>query len=174
MSRWHGSVLIRIIVFLSLTGFLLSSLQGQETDTIREQAGDVRSSDRSEEGQAEAASTVLQRFQRSWDRDDLDSLMGLLSDRSRVIMNVDLLGFKGEYGRGQAKYIMKEFFARAETKQFYFSRYRELSGGQSAYAAGEISYRDRKTGIELELMIFLSLEERDGGWSVEEIRINDR
>ncbi len=162
---------VRILLFLPVVSciFLLCA-SCQDADRTE---GSRNTGDRGPAGPGEA-STVLQLFQDSWERDDLDALMDLLSERSRVIMNVDLLDFDGEYGRGQARYIMKEFFERAERKQFYLSRYRELSGGRSAYAAGEITYRDRKTGIELELMIFLSLEERSDTWMIEEIRINER
>jgi len=121
----------------------------------------------------EAASELLQRFQRHWERSDVKGLLSLLSDRGRVIMRVDFLGLGGEYGRGQAEYILKDFFDKGSRNSFAISRYRELSGGVSAYAAGNITYQEKRSGLERKLLIFISLEERGNGWSVEELRITD-
>jgi hypothetical protein len=121
----------------------------------------------------EAASELLQRFQRCWEQSDVSGILSLMSDGGRVIMRVDFLGLKGEYGTGQAEYILKEFFDKGSGNNFTISRYRELSGGVSAYAAGNISYRVERSGLEKKLLMFISLEERGGGWSVEELRIND-
>jgi|GEM_PF-4168683 len=121
----------------------------------------------------EAASELLQLFQRRWERTDVRGLLALLSDGGRVIMRVDFLGLNGVYGSGQAEYIMKEFFGKGIRNSFTISRYRELSGGVSAYAAGNITYLEKRSGLERKLLIFISLEERGGAWSVEELRITD-
>ncbi len=162
-----------LFVFLLLSQSLPSVLSGRE---IFARAG-FPSGD---EGQTaagqpaeEKASGLLQRFQDHWGSGDVASLMSLLSERARVIMKVGFLGLDGEYGRGQADYIMKEFFNKAAGNRFSISRYRELSGGVSAYAAGNIVYRERKSGINRELLIFISLEERGGAWSIEELRISE-
>jgi hypothetical protein len=125
-------------------------------------------------GGRDSASTLLQRFQNSWERQDLDDLLSLLSERAKVIMKLEFLKLDGEYGKGQAGYIMKDFFERGGGKRFTISRYRELSGGESAYAAGDLAFRDSKSGLEMNLRIFISLEETEGRWSIEEIRINER
>ncbi|MFQ6102913.1 MAG: DUF4783 domain-containing protein, partial [Candidatus Glassbacteria bacterium] len=122
----------------------------------------------------EIASELLQRFKRLWERNDVEGLLSLLSERGKVIMKVGFLGLDGEYGKSQAEYIMKEFFEGATKRRFSISRYRELSGGVSAYAAGTIAYVDEKTGLERKLKIFISLEESGGKWSVEEFRISDK
>jgi hypothetical protein len=122
----------------------------------------------------QAASELLQRFKRAWESGDVEELMSLLSDRAKVIMKIEFLSLNGEYGRGQADYIVKEFFSKGKANGFTISRYRELSGGVSAYAAGTILYQEKKTGLDRELKIFISLEERGGKWSVEEFRINER
>jgi hypothetical protein len=128
------------------------------------------------EGEAEGstASALLQHFQSTWERQDLDELLSLLSERAKVIMKLEFLKLDGEYGKGQAGYIMKDFFERGGGERFTISRYRELSGGETAYAAGDLTYRDRKSGFERDLRIFISLEESGGKWCIEEIRIDEK
>lgn len=121
-----------------------------------------------------SASALLQSFQNSWERQDLDGMLSSLSERAKIIMKLEFLKLDGEYGKGQAGYIMKDFFERGGGNPFTISRYRELSGGESAYAAGDLTFRDRKSGFERHLRIFISLEESGGKWSIEEVRVNER
>ena len=174
MHLSFSAIGIYLLFFMLLPDFLPAG-RFSTLRLYRESSSGASISDTTKSSQNQAiASELLERFKSYWERSDVDGLLSLLSERGKVIMKVGFLNLDGEYGRSQAKTVMKEFFEGGSKRRFSISRYRELSGGISAYAAGTIHFVDEKFGLDRTLKIFISMEESGGRWSVEEFRISDK
>ena len=125
-------------------------------------------------GKEDRVRGTLDRFRRDWVRGDSRALSGMLSKRGRIRISIESSGIHDSFGRGQAQYVLQEYFASTRSRQLAFSRLRvSTSDGESAYGMGKMKIRDRETGKIRERTVFVSMAPEDGGWAIREIRITD-
>jgi hypothetical protein len=122
----------------------------------------------------ERVRSTLDRFRQDWISGDSRSLTHLLSNRSRVKITIESKDIDDTFGRGQAQYILREYFSSTEKRELSFSRFRvSATDGITAYGVGKMKIRDRKTGKIMDHTVYVSMAREGGDWAVREIRVTD-
>jgi hypothetical protein len=113
---------------------------------------------------AQAERGALQSLQEALTGGDVNALSSIASER----VELTLFGTAAMYSRGQAMYVLADFFRQHPPERVSFSE--GSRAGANWFIMGEYTYE----GGEQPLRMFVRLRDRDGRWELRELRIDRR
>ena len=117
---------------------------------------------RAQEQTTQEAHTA-QQIKRAFEAGNARALLDAAVDR----LEISLFGANTSYSRGQALYVLEDFFRNYPPHRFMLQDHQETDGHR--FAMGRYWYE----GSDRPLQVYLRLRAEGGGWVLQEIRIGE-